>query len=142
LVIVPVIDPAPTVKDTPLLDCPPTETTTELLTAPLGMETTILLGDHSTGADVVDPNATVDAPWTKPKLDPEIVTSVPTGPAFGETLVIEGLTENPIPGLETPLTMAVTAPVVAPTGTGATMVVLLQLLAVAGVPLKLIVLAP
>ena len=53
-----------------------------------------------------------------------------------------GKTVKATPLLFTPLARTTTVPVVAPVGTGATMVVVLQLVTVAGVPLKVSVLAP
>jgi hypothetical protein len=51
-------------------------------------------------------------------------------------------TVNAIPLLAAPPTVTTTFPVVAPVGTGATILVALQLVGVAGVPLNLIVLDP
>jgi hypothetical protein len=53
-----------------------------------------------------------------------------------------GATLKVTPLLATPPTVTTTGPVVAPDGTGATMLVLLQLVGVAAVPLKVTVLAP
>lgn len=77
-------------------------------------------------------------------MTPEIVTEVPDGPDVGETLVIVGVcdTVNGIPLLATPPTVTTTFPEVAPIGTGTTMLVALQLVGVAGVPLNVTVLVP
>ena len=71
-----------------------------------------------------------------------IVTDVPTGPEVGDKLVILGETVKFTPLLVPPNTVTVTFPVVAPLGTGTTMLVALQLVGVAAVPLKLTVLFP
>ena len=55
---------------------------------------------------------------------------------------VEPETVNETPLLETPLTVATTGPVVAPVGTGAAMLVALQLVGVAAVPLNVTVLEP
>jgi len=67
---------------------------------------------------------------------------VPTEAKDGEILLIKGVTVKFTPLLPVPLTVTVTEPVLAPTGTAATMLVLLQLFTAAGVPLKLTVLVP
>ena len=79
-----------------------------------------------------------------PKFVPVIVTEVPTGPEVGLRLVILGgvTIVNAIPLLATPLTVTTTLPVVAPVGTGAVILVALQLVGVAAVPLKVTVLVP
>jgi hypothetical protein len=53
-----------------------------------------------------------------------------------------GSTVKLTPPLVTPLTVTITFPVVAPAGTGATMLVALQLAGAALVPLKVTVLLP
>ena len=76
---------------------------------------------------------------------PLIVTEVPTGPDAGDKLVILGagtVTVKLTPLLAWPPTVTTTFPVVAPVGTGATMLVALQLAGVAAVPLKVKVLVP
>src|SRR5260370_3831970 len=52
------------------------------------------------------------------------------------------VTVNPPPLLATPPTVTTTFPAVAPAGTGATMLVALQLVGVAAIPLNVTVLAP
>jgi hypothetical protein len=52
------------------------------------------------------------------------------------------VTVKPAPLLATPLTVTITFPVVAPEGTDVAMLVALQLVVVAGVPLKVTVLVP
>lgn len=73
---------------------------------------------------------------------PVIVTEVPTGPEVGDRLVMLGETVKLTPLLVPPKTVTETFPVVAPLGTSTTMLVELQLVGVAAVPLKLIVLFP
>jgi hypothetical protein len=86
-----------------------------------------------------------------PKFTPEIVTAVPTVPDVGETLLIQGavlagggatVTVKVAPLLGCPPTVTTTGPVVAPAGTGTTMLVALQLVGVAAVPLNVTVLVP
>jgi hypothetical protein len=79
-----------------------------------------------------------------PKLVPVIVTAVPTGPDVGFRLVIEGggadvVTVKFTPLLATPPTVTTTFPVVAPAGTDVAMLVEVQLVVVAGVPLNVTV---
>ena len=73
-----------------------------------------------------------------------MVTEVPTGPEVGDKLVMLGgvVTVKLTALLPRPVTVTSTLPVVAPLGTGATMLVALQLVGVAAVPLKLTVLLP
>ena len=72
-----------------------------------------------------------------------MVTGVPTGPDAGERLLIFGAgnTVKLPPLLPTP-TVTITFPDVAPLGTVTAMLVLLQLVTVAFVPLKVTVLVP
>jgi hypothetical protein len=81
-------------------------------------------------------------PWEEPNEVPVIVTESPTAPEVGDRLLIFGPTVKVTPLLADPPTVTMTAPVVAPAGTEATMVVALQLVGVAAVPLKLTVLDP
>jgi len=68
---------------------------------------------------------------------------VPIAPEEAERLVmLGGMTVNAIPLLGTPPTATTTLPVVAPLGTGTMMLVALQLVGVAGVPLNVTVLVP
>lgn len=71
-----------------------------------------------------------------------IVTEAPTAPEFVERLVMLGVRVNVTPLLARPPTVTTTEPVVAPLGTGVTMLVALQLVGVATVPLKVTVLVP
>jgi hypothetical protein len=73
------------------------------------------------------------------------VTGVPTGPETGFRLVMLGVVDVTVkatPLLATPLTVTITLPVVAPFGTGAVMLVALQLVGVAPIPLNVTVLVP
>jgi hypothetical protein len=78
------------------------------------------------GVAAVPLNAMV--PGEAPKFEPLIVTEVPTGPEFGLRLVMLGAeaTVKSTPLLGTPPTFTSTFPVVAPAGTGAVMLVLVQ----------------
>src|SRR6267142_5226719 len=133
----------PTVKFTPPLATPPTVTTTLPVVAPLGTGATMLDADQLVGVAVVPLNLTVLAPCVAPKFVPVIVTDVATGPLVGERLVSVGatVTVKVTPLLARPPTVTTTLPVVAPAGTGATMLVAFQLVGVAVVPLKVTVLA-
>ena len=77
-----------------------------------------------------------------PNVVPLIVTEVPTGPEVGLRLFILGVTVKVTPLLACPFTVTTTGPVVAAAGTGAEMLVALQLVGVAVVPLKVTVLVP
>jgi hypothetical protein len=83
-------------------------------------------------------------PWLDPKFVPVTVIEVPTAPDVGDRLVMLGAatTEKLLPLLATPDTVTTTFPVVAPVGTVAVMLVALQPVAVAVVPLNLTVLVP
>jgi len=115
------------VKLTPLLATPPTDTTTLPGVAPAGTGTTILVALQLVGEAGVPLNET-ELPVPAPKFDPAIITEVPTGPKFGLRLVMlgGGVTVKGTPLLGTPPTFTSTFPVVAPTGTGAVMLVSLQ----------------
>src|SRR6266850_584546 len=130
----------PTVKFTPLLATPPTVTTTLPVVAPLGTDATMLVALQLVVLAVVPLKVTVSV--VVPKLVPVMVTAVPTGPEVGFRLVMAGADEVTVkftPLLETPPTVTTTLPVVAPPGTDATMLVALQLVVVAVVPLKVTV---
>jgi hypothetical protein len=128
-----------TVNGIPLLACPLTVTTTFPVLAPSGTTVVICVALHVED-DATNPlNETVLAPCVVPKLDPEIVTCVPTGPEVGDSEVIVGAvaTENGRPLLDRPLTVTTTFPVMAPAGTDAVIVVCDQLIGVAVTPLNL-----
>jgi hypothetical protein len=131
-----------TVKFTPLLAAPATVTTTFPVVAPPGTGTTMLVALQLAGVALVPLNVTVLVPCVAPKVVPVIVTDVPIDPEVGDRLVIFGATVKLTPLLATPATVTTTFPVVAPLGTGATMLVALQLAGVAAVPLNVTVLVP
>jgi hypothetical protein len=134
-----------TVKVTPLLAVPPTITATFPVVAPLGTGTTILVALQLVGVAAVPLNVTVLVLCVAPKFVPAIVTELPTSPDVGFRLVIVGaavVTVKLTPLLATPPTVTTTLPVVAPLGTGTTMLVALQLVGVAAVPLNFTVLVP
>jgi hypothetical protein len=134
-----------TVNATALLATPPTVTTMFPVVAAAGTGTTMLVADQLVGVAVVPLKVTVLVPWVAPKFVPVRVTDVPTGPLVGARLVMLGAvadTVNTTPLLATPPTVTTTLPVVAPTGTSATMIVSDQLVGVTAVPLKVTVLVP
>lgn len=133
-----------TVNGAPLLDRPFTVTTTLPVVAPTGIDTTTPVFVQVVGTADVPLNVTVLVPCMEPKLVPAIVTEVPTAPAVGDRLVMLG---GGIKVKRTPLlarlpTVTATFPVVAPLGTGTTILVALQLEGVAAVPLKVTALVP
>ena len=72
-----------------------------------------------------------------------MVTEAPTSPEVGFRLVMFGggtVTVNVTPLLAVPPTVTMTLPLLAPAGTGTTMLVALQLVGVAVVPLNVTVL--
>ena len=71
-----------------------------------------------------------------------MVTEIPTGAEVGERLVILGGIVNSAPLLARPETVTTTLPAVAPVGTDTTMLVSLQLVGVANVPLNVTVPVP
>jgi len=77
-----------------------------------------------------------------PNVLPLIVTDVPTPPDVGDKLLILGVTVKLTALLTCPPTVTKTGPVVAPAGTGATILVALQELGVAVVPLNVTTLLP
>jgi hypothetical protein len=133
-----------TVNDTPELATPLTVTSTLPVVAPLGTATAMLVPLQLVGVAAVPLNITVLVPCVEPKFVPVIVTDVPTAPELTERLVMLGVgnTVNDVPALATPLTVTTTFPVVAPDGTGTAMLVPLQLVGVAVVPLNVTVLVP
>jgi len=126
-----------TLNNRPLLATLPTVTTTFPVVAPDGTDTTMLVADQLVGVADVPLNVTV--PLVDPKFAPVIVTAMPTGPLTGDRLVILGaglVTVNNWPLLDTLPTVTTAFPVVAPDGTGTTMLAADQLVGVAGVPLN------
>jgi hypothetical protein len=135
-----------TVNATPLLAVPPTVTTTFPVVAPVGTGATMLVAPQLVGVAVIPLNCTVLDPWLAPKFVPVIVTDVPTGPDVGFRTAMVGeevvVTVNATALLAVPPTVTTTFPFVAPVGTGATMLVALQLVGIAAIPLNVIVLDP
>jgi len=141
----PGIVPPLTVNEYPVLACPPTVTTTSPVVAPTGTGAVMLVALQLAGEAVVPLNVTVLPPCVAPKFVPVIVTEVPTAAGFGWIFVISGaggLTVNEYPLLGSPATVTTTLPVVAPAGTGAVMLVALQFVGEAVVPLNVTVLPP
>src|SRR6266568_2512889 len=133
-----------TVNVTLLLATPPTVTTTLPVVAPVGTGAAILVALQLVGAAAVPLNVTVLDPCNAPKFVPVMVTEVPTAPEVGLRLAMLGavVTVKATPLLPTPPTVTTTLPVVAPVGTGTTMLVALQLVGVAAMPLNVTVLDP
>jgi hypothetical protein len=134
-----------TLNVTPLLACPLTLTTTCPVVAPAGTSTAIVVALQLVGVAVVPLKVTELVPWVAPKFVPVMVTADATGPEVDDRLVIVGgvtLTVKVTPLLAWPATVTTTGPVVAPEGTGTAMLVALQLVGTAVVPLKVTVLAP
>jgi hypothetical protein len=136
---------AVTVKLTPLLAMPPTVTTTFPVVAPAGTGATMLVALQLVDAAAIPPNVTVLVPCATPKFTPPMVTGVPTTPDVGfklVTLAPGAVTVKFTPLLATPPTVTTTFPVVAPAGTAVVMLVELQLVGVAAIPLNFTVLTP
>src|SRR6266853_3070703 len=134
-----------TVKLTPLLATPPTVTTTFPLVAPVGTAAVMLVALHAVSVAPTPLNVTVLVPCVAPKFAPLIVTAAPTTPEVGfkpVTLGTSTVTVKPTPLLATPPTVTTTLPLVAPAGTGTEMLVALQLVGVAAIPLNFTVLVP
>ena len=83
-------------------------------------------------------------PCEAPKFAPLITKPICTGPAFKDKVEIAGMfvTWNRIGLLDTPPTVTTMFPVIAPAGTGTTIVVEFQLDGVAATPLSVTVLVP
>jgi hypothetical protein len=131
-----------TVNETPLLATLLTVTTTLPVVAPLGTGATIEVALQLVGVDVIPLNLTMLVPWVDPKPVPLIVIDAPIAPEFGDRLLTTGVTVKLLPLLAAPPTVTTTFPVVAALGTGAMILVALQLAGVATVPLNLMVLDP
>jgi hypothetical protein len=122
-----------TAKGTPALATPETVTTTLPGVAPVGTGTTIFALAQLVGVPAVPLKLTVLVPCVVPKFVPVIVITALTAPDKGERFVIfgTGRTVKVTLLLDTPLAFTTTFPVVAPLGTGTTILVSLQ---VVGVP--------
>src|SRR5689334_5720187 len=133
-----------TVNAEPLLACPLTVTLTWPVVAAFGTVTPIdVLVQLVTVAATPLKRATL-LPWLAPKFWPLMVTAVPAAPLAGESDVMlgPGVTVKVTPLLVVPPAAIVTGPVVAPAGTGTTMLESLQLVGVAVVPLNFTRLVP
>ena len=131
--------PDPTMKSTLLLGVPPTVTTTFPVVAPLGTFTTMVVVFQLVAVPADTPlNLTVLVPCVEPKLTPPIVTELPTDPEVGFKTKMAGpeLGSKTEQLLDIPPTVTRTHPMVAPAGTGTTMLVALQLVGVASTPLN------
>ena len=135
---------ADTVNVTALLAIPDTVTMTGPVVAPVGTGATMLVELQLVGLAAVPLNVTVLAPCVVPKFVPVMVTDVPTSPSAGDRLVMPGTGRmvKLTPLLDTPLTVTMTFPEVAPAGTCATTLVALQLTIDIVVPLSFTVLVP
>jgi hypothetical protein len=124
------------VKFTGLLATPLAFTTTFPLVAPLGTVTAILVALQLVTVAVVPLNVTVPG---VARFVPVIVTAAPTGPDGIERVEMlgAGTTVKLTPTLATPLAFTTTFPVVAPPGTVTAILVALQLVTLAVVPLNL-----
>lgn len=130
-------------NNTPLLCTPSAFTTTFPVVVPDGTVATIDVALQLPTVVAVVPLKDTE-PCVDPKFVPVIVTDDPTAPDVGDKLVMLGVpsTVNDSPLLDTPPTVTTTAPVVAPEGTGVMMLVVLQLVGAAVVPLNVTVLEP
>ena len=131
-----------TPKGIPVLVWPFTVTVMFPVVAPPGTGVTTLVALQLDGELTMPLKLTVLVPCVAPKLDPEMVTDVPTGPEAGETLLRIGGRKKRTPLLTWVLMVTTTFPVVAPGGTGVTILVSLQLEGAATAPLKATLLVP
>jgi hypothetical protein len=133
---------ATTVKLFPLLALPDTVTTTFPVVAPMWTVVTMLVVIHAVAMAVIPLNLMVLVPWAEPKLVPVIVTVAPTAPVVIDKPAMPGATVKLFPLLFTPLANTTTFPLVAPGGTVTAMLVAVQVVTLAVVPLKLTVPPP
>ena len=133
-----------TVKLTPFVATPLAFTTTFPVVAPLGTGTAMLDALQLLGVAAVPLKVTVLEPCVEPKFVPAIVTEAPTGADVGDRLLMVGVGKivKATPLLLTPPSFRTTLPVVAPAGTGTTMLLALQLAGAAAELLNLTVLVP
>ena len=129
-----------TVKLTPLLATPPAVVTTTLpVVAPVGTVAVMLLVVQLVMVAAVPLNFTaLPAPWAL-KFDPAMMMDDPTAPVLGVRVLMLGAgdTVKLTPVLATPpAAVTTTLPVVAPLGTVAVMLLVVQLVMVAVVPLN------
>ena len=111
---------------------------------PEGTGATTWVAVQLCGVAVCPLKVTLLEPCEEPNPLPLMVTTVPTAPEVGDTLLMPGaeLTVKVTPLLARPLAVTTTLPVVAPEGTGTSILVDVQLRGVAAVPLNLTVLEP
>jgi hypothetical protein len=101
----------------------------------------MLVAVQPVGMAAVPLKVTVLLPCVLPKYVPAMVTALPSDPEVGVRLeILAEVTVKGIPSLAAPLMVTTTFPVVAPVGTGTVMLVSLQLVGVAVVPLNVTVL--
>src|SRR5437016_5320931 len=128
-----------TTKNVPLLVSPPAAVTITLPeVAPAGTVTVIWLALQLLMFVAGVPLNVTAPPWDGPKFDPLMLMVAPTPPESGPRLVMLGAppTVNRTPPLCTPpAAVTTTLPVVAPAGTVAVMLLLLQELILAVTPL-------
>ena len=134
-----------TAKLTPLLFTPLAWTTTAPVVAPDGTEATIDVELQLVTVANVPLKVTVLVPCVEPKFEPLIVRPAPTGPCVRLSVEMLGpaaVTVNSTPLLGVPATLTTTFPVVAPLGTGTTMLVAVQLVGAPAIVLKVTLLDP
>jgi len=113
--------------------------------APEGTQTTIFVALQLVGVALVPLNLTVLVPCVEPKFDPVMVMQFPTAPDDADSALMLGgafVTVKLTPLLARPPTVTTTLPVLAPLGTEVPILVALQLVAVAVIPLNVTVLDP
>jgi len=123
----------------------PTVTTIGPVVAPEGTQTTIFVALQLVGVALVPLNLTVLVPCVEPKFDPVMVMQFPTAPDDADSALMLGgafVTVKLTPLLARPPTVTTTLPVLAPLGTEVPILVALQLVAVAVIPLNVTVLDP
>ena len=130
-------------KFVPLLFKPLANTSTLPVVAPPGTVTVMLVALQLVTLAVVPLKLAVPDPCVDPKFVPVIVTAAPTAPVVIDRLVMlgAGTTVKLNPLLFTPV-FTTTFPLVAPVGTVTAILVALQLVAVAAVPLNFTVPVP
>jgi hypothetical protein len=98
------------VNEAPLLCSPPTVTIRFPDVAPDGAGTTICVLLQLVGVPAVPLNDTLLVPWVAPKLDPEMVTAVPSDTSDGLAELMYGFAWKLTPLLVTPATVTYTLP--------------------------------
>jgi hypothetical protein len=126
----------------PLLARPLTVTTSGPVVAPAGTGAVMLVGLQLVGVAAMPLNVTVLLPCAVPNVVPEMITAAPTEPDVRDRFAIAGGTANDTPLLASPFTVTETFPLVAPGGTGAVILVAVQLVGAAVTPLNRTLLLP